>query len=73
VVHMTRTKRTRTADPRTVGGTYRSAYWQKSYTVTADHGLDEHGSHWFTVEWADGRTTTHCTAWDRRDSVVAAA
>ena len=56
-------------DPRKVGGRYYSGYWGQEYDVTA---MREHnGSQWFTCAWADGTTTTHCTAWDEwRDKVV---
>ena len=58
-------RRTTQQDPRKVGGTYRSGYWQQDYTVRAMRG-DE-----VTAEWADGRITSHCTAWDaRHDQII---
>lgn len=56
--------------PRVVGGMYRSGYWRRNYTVTAIEITD--GTAWsMTVQWEDGDTTTHCTAWDRkRDAVL---
>lgn len=57
------------SDPRQAGGRYFNGYWQLEYTVTAVS--ERNGVPWFTCEWADGRTTTHCTAWDeRRDKVL---
>ena len=54
------------ADPREIGGRYYSGYWGMEYTVL---GLD---AGWYTVEWANGEITEHCTAWDaKRDRVVA--
>ena len=50
--------------PRVVGGVYRNAYWDDTYTVIA-MSPDS-----MTVQWSDGRSTTHCTAWDRLDTVV---
>lgn len=56
--------------PRVVGGMYRSAYWRKNYTVTAIDIADD--AAWsMTVQWEDGRVTTHCTAWhQKRDTVL---
>lgn len=56
-------------DPRVVGGTYRSHYWQDTYTVLATE-RDSMGTIWFRVRWSSGHQTTHCTQWTRRDSVV---
>jgi len=54
--------------PRKAGGTYYSGYWGDTYTVIVIVG-DEPGM--MTVEWSDGRRSTHCTAWDeRRDRIV---
>ena len=51
--------------PRRVGGRYLCGYWHVEYEVTAINGCN------LTVRWADGRTTTHCTAWDaRRDRIL---
>lgn len=51
--------------PRVVGGVYTSSYWGQTYTVLrAD-------ADFMTVEWSDGRQTTHCTAWHPLDAVVA--
>lgn len=56
--------------PRVVGGQYRSGYWQKNYTVTAIEITDD--MTWsMTVQWEDGRVTSHCTAWNpKRDAVL---
>jgi hypothetical protein len=50
--------------PRVVGGVYRCAYWGDTYTVIRADAAT------MTVQWSDGHKTTHCTAWERRDSVV---
>jgi hypothetical protein len=57
--------------PRVPGGRYLCGYWQEEYEVLS-FGAGMCGSDWsVTVRWADGRTTTHCTAWDpRRDRVI---
>lgn len=47
-------------DPRKVGQTWYSAYWNMSYTVLARD--DSQGLPWFTVQWADGEITNHNTA-----------
>lgn len=68
-----------TNDPRKPGGRYWSGYWQEEYTVEAMFSQIRpeipgwgHSDGWMTVRWADGHTTTHCTAWDeRRDRVLA--
>lgn len=53
------------ADPRVVGGVYRSGYWRQTYTV-----LDRRDGT-LTVLWEDGQETVHRTAWDAgRDAVV---
>ena len=57
-------KRTTQQDPRKVGGTYWSAYWQQTYTVYAKRG------YWLTVQWADDRITNHCTSWDKHDRII---
>jgi hypothetical protein len=66
------TTRTPRPDPRVVGGTYSSGYWNEQYQVLAvepDHCYT--GATCWTVRWADGRTTHHSTAWDwRRDRVI---
>lgn len=58
--------------PRKVGGSYRSGYWGENYTVLAiGLGADILGGWNMTCRWADGRTTTHATAWEpRRDRVL---
>ena len=61
----------RTMDPRKVGGTYRSGYWHKTYTVEAIE--ERNGTKWFTVKWEDGSVSTHCTAWNRYDLVITQA
>lgn len=57
-------------DPRRIGGVYWSGYWQQSYTVLrifASLGRTLN----YIVQWDDGVTTEHCTAWDKRgDRVV---
>lgn len=59
------TRRTLPKDPRKVGGTYRSGYWQMDYTVYAKRGDG------LTVQWSDNRITTHCTPWDtRHDQII---
>ena len=69
----TKRRHARVTDPRVPGGTYRSGYWQDTYTVeTMASALD--GTVWLTVRWADGHRTTHATAWDARaDRVLQAA
>ena len=59
-----RTRRQAPKDPRKVGGTYWSAYWQQEYTVYAKRGDV------LTVQWDDNRITNHCTGWDRRDRII---
>jgi hypothetical protein len=56
--------------PRKVGGRYFSGGWRQEYDVLALSDTGRAG--WrITVRWADGRETSHCTAWDpRRDRVV---
>jgi hypothetical protein len=65
----------RAIGPRVVGGRYRNDYWGKEYTVRRiDVGADSRvpWSDWsITVEWSDGKVGTHCTAWGRRDQVLA--
>jgi hypothetical protein len=57
------------ADPRVVGGTYRCGFWQQTYKVRAIRIIE--GTRWFTVEWADGQISTHCTNWDaKRDTIL---
>lgn len=52
-------------DPRKVGGVYRSAFWRKSYTVTAIVGYRFEGT------WEDGRPMRHATPWDwDRDLII---
>lgn len=50
----------RIVGPRKVGGRYFCGYWRVGYSVTAIDG------HMMTCVWDDGKTTTHCTAWDNR-------
>lgn len=53
--------------PRVVGGHYHCGYWNLEYTVTKIEGT------WLTCDWADGKTTRHCTAWDEnKDRVLSA-
>ena len=62
--------RTQSTDPRVVGGTYRSGYWQRTYTVIEITTYPDGFTVW-TCAWDDGTTTRHCTTWDaRRDSIV---
>lgn len=56
------------SDPRRAGGQYLSGYWHEEYTVTAIE--TRAGVLWLTCAWADGRSTTHCTAWDSRRDVI---
>jgi hypothetical protein len=56
--------------PRVPGGRYRSAYWGQEYTVLAIWSTLGGGWPGYRIQWADGRTVEHCTAWDRRDQVV---
>jgi len=61
--------------PLKVGGIYFSGYWQQNYEVLhigIGHASRICSSPWSaTIRWADGRESTHCTAWDsRRDQVV---
>lgn len=69
--------RTRTlVDPRVVGGTYFDAYWGTTYRVDSIEFSAGRYRHLESVTVTDldgdraGRTTTHCTSWDRRDRVV---
>lgn len=55
-------------DPRVIGGRYRCAYWGKNYTVLDMPVVGT--TQWFVVQWDDGRTSTHCTAWDKKDRVL---
>ncbi|MFJ2561293.1 MULTISPECIES: P-loop ATPase [unclassified Streptomyces] len=59
--------------PRKVGGRYYNGYWGQEYEVlNIDDNPDSWGPWEMTVQWADGRTTTHCTGWDpKRDRVIA--
>jgi hypothetical protein len=43
-----------------VGATYFSTYWQERYTVLRED-MTYIGTPGITVEWEDGRHTTHCT------------
>ncbi|MFE3601359.1 hypothetical protein [Streptomyces sp. NPDC059142] len=61
--------------PRRVGGRYRGGSNGPAYEVLdikRDHPFGPRSSWQITVRWlADGRTASHCTAWDdRRDSVI---
>lgn len=60
--------------PRRVGGRYFNGYWQQGYEVVAI-GAEIPWADWsITVLWDDGRTTTHCTAWEpKRDRVLVQA
>ena len=62
-----------TEDPRVPGGRYFNGYWRQEYTVLTMFCHISGGTTWFTVQWAEGHVTTHCTGWDsRRDKVVSA-
>jgi hypothetical protein len=62
----------RFAGPQVPGGRYLCSYWQRTYTVVAMGTMVDGGWPWITVRWDDtGEVATHCTAWDRRDRVVA--
>ena len=51
--------------PCRVGGTYYCGYWRLTYIVLAVNPDS------ITVRWADGRLSTHRTAWDwHRDTVI---
>jgi hypothetical protein len=55
---------TKEIGPRKVGGRYHSNTWGLDYTVTA---IEVTPNTWrITCEWADGRTTSHCTPWNAR-------
>lgn len=56
-------------DPRKVGQIWHSHYWNENYTVLEVVVL--HGIKWFRVQWRNGRITSHCTAFDDRDYLVA--
>lgn len=62
-------KRRPNPDPRVVGGTYWSSYWNANYTVLHVDHSDRYTT-WYRVRWDDGLTTQHCTTWDSRDRVV---
>lgn len=62
----------RNIGPQVPGGRYLCGYWQQEYTVLAIASLTDDSTPVFTVQWADGRKGSHCTAWDaRRDRVIA--
>ncbi|WP_330469322.1 P-loop ATPase (plasmid) [Streptomyces longwoodensis] len=60
-------------EPREVGGRYYNGYWQQEYEVLHINDKPDGWRSWeMTVRWADGRETTHGTAWDpKRDRVIA--
>lgn len=50
--------------PRRVGGRYWDGYWGQAYKVL-DIKIDIPRERWsMTVQWDDGRISTHATAWD---------
>lgn len=58
--------------PHKVGGRYYNGYWGQEYEVLS---LETDTGDWrgweITVRWEDGRTTSHCTAWEpKRDRVL---
>lgn len=55
--------------PQKVGGTYYCHYWNKNYQVLAIEPNNVFGFQ-IKVRWDDGSTTTHSTAWDKRDREV---
>ena len=59
----------KTADPREVGKTYHSHYWDENYIVL-DILTDEDGTKWFSVQWESGHQAVHCTKFDPRDKEV---
>jgi len=61
----------RVVGPRVVGGRYRCGYWGTEYTVTAIEYLEGWRGTSITYLWADGHSSTHGTAWDADDKVVA--
>jgi hypothetical protein len=44
-----------------VGQNYHDGYWQKDFIVLKVDGI------WVTIQWEDGKTSTHCTPLDERD------
>lgn len=57
--------------PRQVGGRYRSGYYGMRYEVLAVHRNVPVWGWAMTVRWADGRTTSHSTAWrNGQDEVI---
>lgn len=62
-----------TDDPRLVGHIYHNGYCRQAYTVLAMWSCLPGPAYqpWLKVQWADGRITTHCTAWDpRKDAEI---
>lgn len=58
-------------EPRIPGGTYRDHYWGDTYTVlTMWTDTDRWSPTWLQCRWSDGKVTSHCTAWDPRDTEV---
>lgn len=58
--------------PRKVGGRYYNGYSGQEYEVlNIETGRPTWPVWLITVRWADGHTTSHCTAWDpKRDRVL---
>lgn len=69
---MTSKRRQAPTDPRVEGGRYLCGYWRQEYTVEKieQTGPGVYGRR-YTVRWADGHVTTHSTAWEKRDRVIA--
>lgn len=57
------------ADPRVVGGRYRSDYWDTEYTVLAITFTECRFLESITVHDGRGRRT-HATGWDERDQIL---
>lgn len=55
-----------------LGATYKSSYWGKKFTVLEIHeGGNFAWSFAVTVQWEDGRKTTHSTPLDKKDKEIA--
>jgi hypothetical protein len=69
MTHQSRTSARQPADPRVVGGRYRSGYWQLEYTV---NGITVDDRGWLTSITVTDKngTRTHGTYWDQRDQII---